>query len=67
MLLSEDPCKHQVSLERLKTILVTVGMRCAFSKCEILLLNWIGSKMNLVHATQKLGKVGRFSYLASCI
>lgn len=48
--------------DHLKDSINTFGMRFASSKCKALLQDWIGSKSNIVFATEELSKVGAFSY-----
>lgn len=43
------------------------GMRFAFSKCKMLLQNWIGPKPNFVLGEEELSEAVGFGYLVSRI
>lgn len=44
MLFIEDPCRLQVFISIVWTIVCVFGMRCAPLKCKVLLQNWITSR-----------------------
>lgn len=62
MLLNGGPIKLRVSLRRQNDSIDVRGRHSAPLKCKMLLLDWIGSKLNLIIAGQQLGELDRLIY-----
>ena len=66
-LLSEDPDSRQDLLCSLDKSAAMFGMRFAPPKCKMVLQDWVGVTPNLSIKCQFIERIGKFTYLGSCI